>query len=107
MAKRSYRKVMERSKFEKYLKGFEETKKAIGVTMKIIPYRGAMDIREHKYYILRGVLAYTADMNTKDGKIHIVFEDGTHVYMLEDSFMISVYSQGGVVSVMEPNILDF
>ena len=107
MAKRSYRKVMERSKFEKYLKGFEETKKAIGVTMKIIPYRGAMDIREHKYYILRGLLAYTADMNTKDGKIHIVFEDGTHVYMLEDSFMIGVYSQGGVVSVMEPNILDF
>ncbi|QHJ85325.1 MAG: hypothetical protein [Caudoviricetes sp.] len=107
MAKRSYRKVMERSKFEKYIKGFEETKKAIGVTMKIIPYRGAMDIREHKYYILRGVLAYTADMNTKDGKIHIVFEDGTHVYMLEDSFMIGVYSQGGVVSVMEPNILDF
>ncbi|QHJ82627.1 MAG: hypothetical protein [Caudoviricetes sp.] len=107
MAKRSYRKVMERSKFEKYLKGFEETKKAIGVTMKVIPYRGAMDIREHKYYILRGVLAYTADMNTKDGKIHIVFEDGTHVYMLEDSFMIGVYSQGGVVSVMEPNILDF
>lgn len=107
MAKRSYRKAMERSEFEKYIKGFEETKKAIGVTMKVIPYRGAMGIREHKYYILRDVLAYTADMNAKDGKIHIVFEDGSHVYMREDSFMTGVYTHGGVVSVMEPNILDF
>lgn len=105
-SKRDTRKPMNPEEFAKYREGFTKTRKALGDTLQDVKYRTAMGVRENKYYMFRGVILYVDNINEDIGKLHVVYEDGTHLTKLIESFIRSMHMGGSVINPKDRSILE-
>ncbi len=80
---------------------------------KLLAFANEQQIKKHQFFVLRGVMAYVADVGKKERKggkvnarLRCIFENGTESDMLLRSLSCELYKDGRRISEHEDHLMD-